>query len=162
MRLKSMILLAVASGCGLVAMFLFKQVSSSSNLEAAEEKIESSGSDRRDHSRRALGRDQLGIPGVSDFRRPSERSNPAGRVRGAGDQIAGLPGRFRDTRQTDQRQSRVVRDPERDDCDRDRSGFGHAQRRPALTRRQGRRHSPLSDADFTGLGERSSRPCSGY
>jgi pilus assembly protein CpaB len=40
MRLKSMMLLAVASGCGLVAMFLFKQVSSNNNLEAAEEKIE--------------------------------------------------------------------------------------------------------------------------
>lgn len=35
-----MMLLAVASGCGLVAMFLFKQISSNNNLEAAEEKIE--------------------------------------------------------------------------------------------------------------------------
>ncbi|MHC4875003.1 MAG: Flp pilus assembly protein CpaB [Planctomycetota bacterium] len=40
MRLKSMMLLAVASGCGLVAMFLFQQVSSNNNLEAGEEKIE--------------------------------------------------------------------------------------------------------------------------
>ncbi|MBI1310304.1 Flp pilus assembly protein CpaB [bacterium] len=40
MRLKSMLLLAVASGCGLVAMFLFQQVSSNNNLEASEEKIE--------------------------------------------------------------------------------------------------------------------------
>ncbi len=40
MRLKSMMLLAVASGCGLVAMFLFQQVSSNKSLEATEEKIE--------------------------------------------------------------------------------------------------------------------------